>query len=372
MDDEEVKLALMTNNGKLLAGISSCYRFSDGTRLVHWASMYNNVFAFDKAIGDGEDVDRAGGVLDSTPLYYALYNSNYRMMQLLLENGANSSYVNKSGLGLLHTCARFDDVLGMILLLCYGADADVKDFKGRTVLEYAKAKKKRRVMKFLKSRAAAGWRDTVGVELLLIGAHLVFLVLGTWYRVGLIVILLSIWKNVVYTKFPIYLNLFYTSYLGYRSLRRCPNLTFQVLCYLHVLARLLLRKPRFASKNTHVESRELVLMLVERNEYSLDNFCYICLAQKTGGLGHCSICNRCILDFDHHCPCVGRCIDKKTLVLFNNYVATALTTTVMVFLFGDVSELAVELVLVTAFVMLVMYSSTLGGTLHETTTKFIL
>lgn len=358
MSDEEVKNALIENNREILDTIPDDYEFLDGTGLLHWASMYDNRTVLSRLTTDS--VNSIGGALDSTPLYYAIYNSNYKIMKYLLECGADVSYVNKSGMGPLHTCVRFDDVLGMILLLCYGADINTRDFKGRTLWEYAHKTGSRRVLRFFRDRTRSKYMQ-MGTWVALMGLHCVSLFLGRRYQAGLTILLLVFWKRVVYTRFLMYLNLFYTSCISYRSLRECPELVFQVLCYLVSMMRLVLSKPRLRSKSTHCKARDMVLEMIEKDEYTLNNFCYVCLIQKTRGSNHCGVCNRCVPDFDHHCPCVDRCIDKENARLFNHYTSTTFTTAVMMLLFGRVPSMNAELTLAASLAFLVMFASVLRG-----------
>lgn len=58
--------------------------------------------------------------------------------------------------------------------------------------------------------------------------------------------------------------------------------------------------------------------------------CKKCRAVKTLKVHHCSLCNKCVDELDHHCPWVGNCVAKnniKYFVLFNMYV-TLLSTIV--------------------------------------------
>ena len=50
--------------------------------------------------------------------------------------------------------------------------------------------------------------------------------------------------------------------------------------------------------------------------------CDKCQAWKPMRAHHCSICNKCVLKMDHHCPWVGTCIayhNYKAFILFTTY-----------------------------------------------------
>ncbi|RCN31754.1 DHHC zinc finger domain protein [Ancylostoma caninum] len=51
------------------------------------------------------------------------------------------------------------------------------------------------------------------------------------------------------------------------------------------------------------------------------NYCFTCWVNKPKGAKHCSICDRCVLDFDHHCPWLHQCITNRNLRMFLVFVA---------------------------------------------------
>ncbi|XP_018621687.2 palmitoyltransferase akr1 isoform X2 [Scleropages formosus] len=63
--------------------------------------------------------------------------------------------------------------------------------------------------------------------------------------------------------------------------------------------------PRFSS----------IADLVEANE-SLSRFCIECEMFQPDGCKHCRLCSACVLEYDHHCLFIGRCVGRDNRRLF--------------------------------------------------------
>ncbi|XP_059059496.1 palmitoyltransferase Hip14 [Achroia grisella] len=59
-----------------------------------------------------------------------------------------------------------------------------------------------------------------------------------------------------------------------------------------------------------------------RGGFEPGRFCSACLVRRPLRSKHCSVCNRCVARFDHHCPWVGNCIGAKNHRYFVGFLAS--------------------------------------------------
>ncbi|CAB3221760.1 unnamed protein product [Arctia plantaginis] len=61
-----------------------------------------------------------------------------------------------------------------------------------------------------------------------------------------------------------------------------------------------------------------------RGGFEPSRFCSACLVRRPLRSKHCSVCNRCVAKFDHHCPWVGNCIGAKNHQYFIGFLVSLL------------------------------------------------
>ena len=90
-----------------------------------------------------------------TPLTFALHQSRYDSMEILLKAKAGPDYfVDQFPVTPLVLATKIEDIKAMKLLIDYGADINKKDLNGNTALHYASQIHSTEAIRFLKASGA--------------------------------------------------------------------------------------------------------------------------------------------------------------------------------------------------------------------------
>lgn len=105
----------------------------DGCTLLHWAALNNRIGIATLLLEKGANVNVVGGVLQETPLMWAIRRRFYSMMELLFSRGADLQHKNINGCDALHLACmntETDSLQGIYLLLHWGAEVNTVNSQG--------------------------------------------------------------------------------------------------------------------------------------------------------------------------------------------------------------------------------------------------
>ncbi|CAL1539768.1 unnamed protein product [Lymnaea stagnalis] len=301
-------------------------------------------------------------------LHWAAFKGHNELMRLLIYSGFNPRQKDNFGQTSLHL-ACINGNLTAVKELCEqdGVEVDIPDNNGKTPLQLALGRKHDKIVSYLKKEVQTRnsilpridcWAIIFGPPGNTKGALLFFLF------------------NVVLWGYPMYIF-------------KCLPLTWYDLQFYHIffmftnvlmwicLYHANTIDPGFLPRN--IPEYDLAIKQVahfdewKQGQNPLSRLCHTCRTVKPLRAKHCRVCNRCVKEFDHHCPYIHNCVGYYNRVSFIVFVLTVNLNGLVEFRFlyemAKLEEFALRYDYILALLMLLGYgviaASILGVTIFH-------
>ena len=293
-----------------------------------------------------------------TPLHYAAFRGNIKVIKLLIQNNANIQALTYNGLNMLHKGAQgnspnsiiyfntkykmdltstnneqlnalhFAAISGMdnsvIFLLNMGLNPNLQDMHGNTALHYAvKYNQIRIIKKLLQNGANKNILNKNKISPVMLARESPELS-EIFHKKGICQKLFfkpDINKKTKLSNINMLLFIILhitVIFLTFVMLMPYFDDTIFSLIYLTVsfLLFVLFLVLSFSDPGKLINDENMSMLdIVEKGEL-LEDYCPKCLIKINYRTKHCLICEKCVDEFDHHCFWVGNCIGKNNYSLF--------------------------------------------------------
>jgi hypothetical protein len=239
---------------------------------IHLASSSNSLDFFTSTELSIKSLHIPGGINKSSPLQYAVYNDNHKIILFLLLNDVDTEYKNTKNKDAFYIIYKFDYVL-TYLLFKYFNKTDSRTRKGKRILLL--------------------YYRYVDYNMVYINKY------------TLILKILLYPNRIKRSPYFLYLNILY-------SIEIFDRFSIISVLYLIILIYLITYK-----ESNRKKENDLIIDLILNDKYDLHTFCYICQDIKRY---HCSYCDRCLVDKHHHCIFLNNCVLNKNILIFYLYI----------------------------------------------------
>ncbi|XP_041032019.1 palmitoyltransferase akr1 isoform X3 [Carcharodon carcharias] len=330
--------------------------------LSHWAASGSAAFAEALRWGDLQQCARwlqqdravlgARGWHGFTPLHHAAYRGHRALSYLLLEHGADSNIPNDAGETPFHFACRRGELCIMHQMVKNGANVTALDHQGKTALHQAVSggsihqEVTKLLNKYSKEQQRGKPKQPTGLYygcLLLPGvlSSIVFLIASYLGKYGgaFSVVAFAILARMVFFQYhrishlarlpnPMYVGtfaagIFHSLYCFYYKILPVlwPDklllwcMTMLATTLLWMFKELLTRDPGNLQKSGCEAEYSTVTQLIEANQ-NPSRFCIYCEVIQPEQTKHCRLCNTCMVNFDHHCLFLMKCVARDNQRLF--------------------------------------------------------
>ena len=284
-----------------------------------------------------------------TPLHYASFVGNIKIIKLLLENNADLFAKTNNGFNVLHlatmgnkltsffyftekyrldinskdfkenTCLHSSTYYNSIKIFNYlltidKIDINAKNKEGFTALHFAVINKNKSMIKKLLMKGADSSirnnklltpadvaKDNNSIKSIFKGNKCKYqiLVYSNYFKILLLILSLIPFFFLFYLKFDIKLIIY----------------ILWIIFFAYLIVRFYSVDPTLYNNR-----RSYLLNYLETEEQSIEDYCINCQIVQHLNTVHCLICNKCIEGFDHHCFWINRCIGNKNKNIGNNLI----------------------------------------------------
>ena len=282
-----------------------------------------------------------------TPLHYASFVGNIKLIKLLIQNEADISIKTNNNFNMLHLAVMGNKVTSFYYFLKkYKIDINSKDSKNNTNLHLATFFNSKKMFNYLLTVnkvkintknnegftplhfAVVNQNQNMIKKLLIKGANCSIknkksetpydlakrnnnfaiqnILKGNKCKY-------SILNYSKITKaFVIIMNLISLSFIFYIKfdIRTILYILWLIIYLFFIIRFCIIDTTKFNNRQNYL------LNLIENEEKTIEEFCLNCQVIKNYGTVHCFICNKCIEGFDHHCYWLNKCIGEKNMNAF--------------------------------------------------------
>jgi ankyrin repeat protein len=282
-----------------------------------------------------------------TPLHYASFVGDIKLIKLLIQNGADISIKTNNNFNPLHLASMGNKVTSLYYFIKqYKIDVNSKDTKDNTCFHLATFFNSKKVFNYLltnknidiNSKNKGGFtplhyaviskNKSMVKKLLMKGAncsvkndklespyelavknkdyYIQNLLKSSRYKY-------SILKYSQSTKiFLIIISLVSLSFIFYIKfdIRSIIYISWLIIFLIFIFRFYLIDTTKFNNNQNYL------LNLLVKEEQSIEDYCLNCQIKQNSEIIHCLICNKCIEGFDHHCYWLNKCVGEKNINSF--------------------------------------------------------
>jgi ankyrin repeat protein len=239
-----------------------------------------------------DEVDSKG----FSPAHLAIREGKEAVVFLLIAWGVEISDFDSKNNTLLHCAAEFDSYRVARVLIIRGANRNALNIEGKTPYQLA---------------AERGFKSTARILVINIQKNPGFIAKINPFKPAINP------KGNTYCLFSVYILIFILRYFLVMVFL-LPHFDIELIfvslgIFLTSLVLFILvnqMDPGFISKNPSNTLQKLY------ESYHSDYICPFCEIKRSSKTRHCQFCNRCVKEFDHHCPWIRNCVGKNNYSVF--------------------------------------------------------